>query len=98
MSPAGRIMVPNKDEPTPTMIASTMSLMPEVTTLPRHALGQECGLAESAKGTRTKPASVVSLNSMMVTNSWTARIKNASSTISQAISSTAIVTNCRRSW
>ena len=42
------------------------------------------------KGMSTKPASVVSLNSIRVTKSWIARMKKASSTITQANSSTMI--------
>ena len=76
----------------PTTIASTISLMPDVITLPSTRSARNAVLPNSAKGTSTKPASVVSLNSRMVMNSWTASTKNASSTISQASISTMIVT------
>src|SRR3546814_19793221 len=49
-------------------------------------------LCSSDLGTRTKPASVVSLNSMMVMKSWIDRMKKASTTTSQANTSTRIVT------
>ena len=38
------------------------------------------------KGTSTKPASVVSLNSIRLTKSWIAMMKKLMTTISQAIS------------
>ena len=57
-----------------------------------HALGEERGPFQSANGTSTKPARLVSLNSRIVTNSCTARMKKATITITQAIISTAIST------
>ena len=76
----------------PTTMASTISLMPEVMTLPSTRSARNAVWPNRANGTSTKPASVVSLNSMMVMNSWTASTKKASSTISQASISTAMVT------
>ena len=58
----------------------------------QNLLGQEGGLVEEPNGMSTKPASVVSLNSIRVMKSWTARMKKAISTRSQANSSTAIWT------
>src|SRR3546814_10778177 len=62
----------------PTITASTITLMPELTTLPSTRSARKLVRFHSAKGTRMKPASVVSLNSMMVTNSCTARMKKRS--------------------
>ena len=89
---AGVTMVPKMLEPMPTTMASTISLMPDVMTLPSTRSARNAVLPNSAKGTSTKPASVVSLNSMMVMKSWTARTKNASSTMSHASISTLMVT------
>ncbi len=47
-------------------------------------------LPNRPKGISTKPASVVSLNSIKVTKSWTARMKKESSTSAQANSRQAI--------
>ena len=80
-----------KFEPMPTMTASTITLMPERDDVAEHALGEEAGPVPSANGTSTKPARLVSLNSRMVTNICTARMKKATMTITQAISSTMIV-------
>ena len=77
-------------EPMPTITASTMSLIPEATTLPSTRSARKLVRFHSANGTRTNPASAVSLNSITVTNSWTASTKNESTTTSQAIMSTAI--------
>ena len=73
------------------MTASTITLMPEEMTLPSTRSARKLVRFQSAKGTRTKPASVVSLNSMMVTNICTARMKKAMITITQATSRTTIV-------
>ena len=92
MSPAGRIMVPKIEDPMPTTMVSTMSLMPALMTLPSTRSARNEVWPNSPNGTSTKPASVVNLNSMMVMKSWTARTKKASSTISQASISTEMVT------
>ena len=47
------------------MTASTITLMPEETTLPSTRSARKLVRFQSAKGTSTKPASVVSLNSMI---------------------------------
>src|SRR3546814_15712965 len=75
----------------PTMMASTITLMPELTTLPRTRSARKLVRFQSANGTRMKPASVVSLNSRIVTNICTARIKKARTTITQATNSTTMV-------
>src|SRR3546814_1193364 len=79
----------------PTMTASTMTLMPELTTLPSTRSARKAVRFQSAKGTRTNPASVVSLNSNMVINICTASTKKAAMTISQEISRTEISTKFR---
>ena len=71
ISPVGRISVPNSDAPMPTTMASTISLMPEEMTLPSTRSARKAVWPNSANGTSTKPASTVSLNSMMVMKSWT---------------------------
>ena len=81
----------NTVEPMPTITASTISLMPEETTLPRTFSAKKDVLFQRAKGTSTNPASVVSLNSKIVMKSWMARIKKARSTIAQANIKTAMV-------
>src|SRR3546814_11283650 len=53
-------------------------------TLPRTRSAMNADLPKRPKGISTKPASVVSLNSIRVTKSWTARMKKASSTSAQA--------------
>ena len=73
------------------MTASTITLMPDDTTLPRTRSARKLVLFQRAKGTSTKPARAVSLNSTMVTNSWMARTKKARTTNSQQISSTMMV-------
>ena len=70
--------------PIPTMTASTITLMPDEMTLPRTRSARNAVLPQSAKGTSTKPASVVSLNSRMVMKSCTARMKKARTTMNQA--------------
>ena len=82
----------NKVEPMPMMIASTISFMPEVMTLPRTRSARNAVLFQSANGTRMNPASVVSLNSRIAMKSWTARMKKAARMIAQAIIRTAIRT------
>ena len=88
--------VPNSDEPMPTTIASTISLMPEEMTLPSTRSARKAVWPNSANGTSTKPASTVSLNSMMAMKSWTLSTKKASSTISHASSSTTMVTKLEK--
>ena len=71
--------------------ASTSTLMPDETTLPSTRSAMKAVLPNRPNGISTKPASVVSLNSISVTKSWMARMKKASSsTITQANSSTTI--------
>ena len=60
------------------MTASTITLMPDEMTLPSTRSARKRVRFHSANGTSTNPASVVSLNSRMVMNSWTARMKKAS--------------------
>ncbi len=62
--------------------------MPELTTLPSTRSARKAVLFQSAKGTNTNPASVVSLNSISVTKSCTASTKNERITISQAMKRT----------
>ena len=66
------------------MTASTSTLMPEEMTLPSTRSARKAVLPNRPNGISTKPASVVSLNSISVTKSWIARMKKASSTITQA--------------
>src|SRR3546814_7318928 len=68
-----------------------MTLMPEETTLPSTRSARKLVLFHSAKGTRMKPASVVSLNSSTVMKSWIARMKKARTTRNQATSSTTTI-------
>ena len=86
------VTAPKRVEPMPTITASTMSLIPDEMTFPRTRSARNEVLFHSAKGMRTKPASVVSLNSMTVTKSWIARKKNAKSVMSQARNRMAMVT------
>lgn len=72
------------------MTARTSTLMPLEMTLPRTRSAMNADLANRPKGISTKPASVVSLNSIRVTKSWTARMKKASSTRAQANSKQSI--------
>ena len=58
--------------------------MPEDTTLPSTFSAKNAVLFHSANGTSTKPASVVSLNSISVMKSWIASTKNVTITTSQA--------------
>jgi hypothetical protein len=62
----------------------------EEMTLPSTRSAMKAVLPNRPNGIRTKPASVVSLNSISVTKSWTARMKKASSTSAQAKSRQAI--------
>ena len=80
----------NSVEPIPTMTARTSTLIPEETTLPSTRSAAKAVLPNRPKGMRTKPARVVSLNSIRVTKSWIARMKKASSTNTQAKSRTMI--------
>ncbi len=57
-----------KFEPIPTMTERTITLMPDETTLPSTRSARKLVRFQSANGTRMKPASEVSLNSMIVTN------------------------------
>ncbi len=80
----------NRVEPMPTMTARTRTLMPLDTTLPRTRSAMNAVFPKRPKGMRTKPASVVSLNSIRVTKSWMARMKKARMTSAQAKSRQAI--------
>jgi hypothetical protein len=53
-------------------------------TLPSTRSAMKADLPNRPNGISTKPASVVSLNSIRVTKSWIARMKKASSTSAQA--------------
>ncbi|CUJ73465.1 Uncharacterised protein [Achromobacter xylosoxidans] len=68
----------------PTITASTSTLMPEDTTLPSTFSARKLVLFHSANGTSTKPASVVSLNSIKVMKSWIASTKKHRITTAQA--------------
>ena len=73
-------------EPMPMMTARTSTLIPEETTLPSTRSARKAVLPKRPKGMSTKPAKVVSLNSIRVTNSWMERMKKAMMTIAQATS------------
>ena len=88
--PVGVVNCANRPVPMPTMTASTSTLMPEEITWPSTRSARNAVLFHSAKGTSTKPASVVSLNSIRVTKSWTARMKKLTISTSQARNNTAI--------
>src|SRR3990167_3726860 len=94
MSGAGPRAAPvnwlNKVVPMPVMTASTSTLMPVETTWPSTFSAMKAVLLKKAKGSRTKPASVTSLNSISVMKTCTAMMKKASTTITQASSSTRI--------
>ena len=79
-------------EPMPMMTAKTSILIPLDTTLPSTFSARKAVRPKRPKGTSTKPASVVSLNSMRVTKSWIAMTKKLTMTISQAINRIAIWT------
>ena len=66
-------------EPMPMMTASTRTFTPDETTLPSTRSARKAVLPNSPKGTSTKPASVVSLNSISV-KSWIVRMKKDSRT------------------
>ena len=74
------------------MTASTITLMPELMTLPSTRSARNEVRFHRANGTSTNPARLVSLNSRIVTNICTARMKKATMTITQATISTAIST------
>ncbi|RYP44515.1 hypothetical protein DL770_011480 [Monosporascus sp. CRB-9-2] len=78
----------NSPEPIPTMTASTSTLMPDDTTLPKTFSARNAVLFQRANGTSTKPASVVSLNSISVTKSCTASTKKLTMTTIHAKNST----------
>ena len=86
--PGGILNSANSPEPIPTMTASTSTLMPEDTTLPSTFSAINAVLFQRANGTSTKPASVVSLNSIRVTKSCTASTKKLTITTSHARNST----------
>ena len=90
------VKVENSVEPMPTMTASTITLMPEEMTLPSTRSARNAVLFHRANGTRTKPASVVSLNSRTVMKSWMARMKKAMMTRNQATSSTNTVSELEK--
>ena len=77
-------------EPMPMMTARTRTLMPLEITLPRTRSAMKAVLPNRPNGISTKPASVDSLNSISVTNSWTARMKKARMTSAHAKSRHAI--------
>jgi len=74
------------------MTASTRILIPLDTTLPSTRSARKAVRPNSPKGTRTKPAKVVSLNSIKLTKSWIAITKKLMTTISQATSRMMICT------
>ena len=73
-------------EPMPTITASTRIFTPDETTLPSTFSARKAVRPKRPKGTRTKPAKVVSLNSIRLTKSWIAMMKKLMTTISQATS------------
>src|SRR5580692_8096201 len=79
-------------EPMPMMTAKTKILMPDETTLPNTFSARNAVRPKSPNGTKTKPAKVVSLNSIKVTKSWIAMMKKLRTTISQATKRIAICT------
>jgi hypothetical protein len=70
--------------------ASTSTLIPLEMTLPGTRSAMKAVLPNRLKGIRTKPASVVSLNSISVTKSWMLKMKNARMTSAHAKSRQAI--------
>jgi hypothetical protein len=74
------------------MTARTSTLTPEAITFPSTFSARKAVFPNKPNGTSTKPASVVSLNSIKVMKSCTARTKKAISTTSHANSITAIWT------
>ena len=83
---------PKMVEPMPTITASARILTPLETTLPSTFSARKAVRPKRPKGTSTKPASVVSLNSIRLTKSWIAMMKKLITTISQAIMRMAIWT------
>ena len=75
---------PKMVEPMPTITASTRTLTPDEITSPNTRSAMKAVLLNRPKGTRMKPASVASLNSISVTKSWIARMKKDRRTTSQA--------------
>src|SRR3546814_4536771 len=64
---------------------------------PRTRSAMKAVRPKKVNGSSTKPASVTSLNSMMVTKTWIASTKKAMTTISQEISKIRICTKLVRS-
>jgi hypothetical protein len=54
---------PKKPEPMPTMTASTITLMPDETTVAEHSLGEEARAVPEGERHQHEPAERVSLNS-----------------------------------
>jgi len=77
-------------EPMPTMTASTRIFTPDETTLPSTFSARKAVRPNRPNGTSTKPANVVSLNSIRLTKSWIAMMKKLMTTIRQAMSRIAI--------
>ena len=88
------VKVENSVSPMPMMTESTITLMPEDTTLPRTRSARNEVLFHRAKGISVKPANVVSLNSRMVMKSCTARRKKLMMTMNQASTRTMMMTRC----
>src|SRR3546814_10463187 len=86
--PGGRVNWSNRPAPMPTITASTSTFTPDDITLPRTFSAQNAVLFQNANGTTTTPASVVSLNSMIVTKSCTATTKKLMITTTPEINST----------
>src|SRR3546814_20618821 len=72
----------------PTITASTSTFTPDDITLPSTFSARNAVLFQNANGTRTNPASAVSLNTIRVTNSCTASTKKLRTTTPQAMKST----------
>ncbi len=89
-APGGVWNSANKPVPIPTITASTSTLMPEDTTLPSTRSARNAVLFQSANGTSTYPASVVSLNSISVMKSCTASTKKLTISTSHARNRTTI--------
>ena len=79
-------------EPMPTITASTRIFTPDETTLPSTFSARKAVRPNRPNGTSTKPASVVSLNSIRLTKSWIAMMKKLMTTIIQATSRMMICT------
>src|SRR3546814_15845388 len=78
--PGGRVNWSNRPAPMPTITASTSTFTPDDSTLPSTFSAKNAVLFQNANGTSTKPASVVSLNSMSLTNRCTASTKKLRTT------------------